>query len=548
MEETALLEATETAPDPALGGNFSEFGIMEEAPEPRLSLKPVKAGALVAAPSLAPETTDPENDFQGLDDAVSIVMKNYNRNLGYIPEVERAAKEIKDLGGEYTRALPGRGQLLSKLRAPKMPPPPQFQGRDEWQAFGSAGTVLAMFGSLFSRRPMTAAMNAAAASMEAIRNGDLQTYALQTKAWKDQSELALKQADMENGIIKTILDDDSKSWDQRLVLAKAYASSLGDKVTASAAASGDIKQLVGIYEKKAEIAKDLRGQIAQMKPERLLIDHFVNQYKAENSGQTPKAEDIVAFMDTVPDDKDAKQRNVNNIMRTYGVDQQTASSIVYGINKVVIEPTTQTPYLVNTLDGTFKTMTPSAAAVPPPTANEGAATGPTERTLYGMAPKVTGPLPAAGDFASRVPFVGTVAPEIAQARAAVNGMKGEFLRALSLNPRFPVAEMQRIEREIDLDPAVFDNVNAYRNRLVGIDDALQIREVNERATGNDNNLSVDARKNARDASNIIRNFRRSLGLPTRFHTDEETAEGLKKMAPGSDFIAPDGLIYTKKKK
>jgi hypothetical protein len=66
-----------------------------------------------------------------------------------------------------------------------------------WEQFGSPGFVFAMLASSFTGMPMTNALNAGAAAMNAINKGDMEAYHREFDAWKQNTELAVKRFEME---------------------------------------------------------------------------------------------------------------------------------------------------------------------------------------------------------------------------------------------------------------------------------------------------------------------------------------------------------------
>jgi len=91
-------------------------------------------------------------------------------------------------------------------------------------------------------------------------------------------------------------------------------------------------------------------------------------------------------------------------------------------------------------------------------------------------------------------------------RQTFAAVQNDLIRALSVNPRFPVAEMQRIEREIAISPGVFTDPVSMRERMVSVNDYLRGRLQNEDRAANDASLPVDTRRAALSAANSIRDF------------------------------------------
>jgi hypothetical protein len=69
---------------------------------------------------------------------------------------------------------------------------------DLWSQFGSPGFVISMLASAFTAQPMNTALNAGAAAMNAINQGDMQAYNKQFAAWKENSDLTIKRLNQEH--------------------------------------------------------------------------------------------------------------------------------------------------------------------------------------------------------------------------------------------------------------------------------------------------------------------------------------------------------------
>lgn len=90
--------------------------------------------------------------------------------------------------------------------------------RGPMEQFGSVGFIFAMAASAFTRTPMTSALNAGAAAMTAIQQGDEKAYEHAYKAWKDNSDLAIRRFDMEHRLYEDadkLLTTDMDLWKQK---------------------------------------------------------------------------------------------------------------------------------------------------------------------------------------------------------------------------------------------------------------------------------------------------------------------------------------------
>jgi hypothetical protein len=240
----------------------------------------------------------------------------------------------------------------------------------------------------------------------------------------------------------------------------------------------------------------------------------------------------------------ARETRINEMMSTYGVDRITASRIVDNVDTVAADPVTGMPLLVNRMSGESRPVTaagPSLAGPPaaapttaaPTTAapaaagsgtaapsatptTEGSAGEQPRRTLWQMAPDVTGLVPAIQETAQGV--TGQVGVNVAPAglvrdRQTFANAQSELIRALSINPQFPVKEMERIRQEVSISPGAMTDERSLRERMRAVDTYLREKLENQTRAGQDASLPVDTRRAARQAAEDIRNFLSILGVP-----------------------------------
>lgn len=179
---------------------------------------------------------------------------------------------------------------------------------------------------------------------------------------------------------------------------------------------------------------------------------------------------------------------------------------------------------------------PAPAAAPAQTGEASAGTG----DFFGRAGDITGPVPAAADMASRIPAVGALVPgqEMARARQEVTLAQRDLVRVLQNNPRFAEGERQAIEREVSIGPRLFDNPEAYRQRLIAIDDSLRRRLEQARTTAQSRQVSQEERAKSMDLVNAIEPFLQQLGVPPLVRTPEEA----RQLPPGTVFRNPQGQV------
>lgn len=254
-------------------------------------------------------------------------------------------------------------------------------------------------------------------------------------------------------------------------------------------------------------------------------------------------------------DPSERERRIEDIMRTNGVDRTTASNIVNGIVVIRNNPVTGEQEQVNVLTNEVAplrraaapaapavggaTAEPAAPGAAPSAAAGGQPPAQPSRTLWEMAPRVTGISPAIQERVQGV--AGQAGVNIADEglirdRQTFATVKNDLIRALSANPRFPVAEMERIEREIAIAPGAFTDARSLRERMVSVNNDLRRRLQNEDRAANDTSLPVNDRQAALSAANNIRNFLSVLGVPegadtAQLPSSSRSSRGNRPQAP-----------------
>lgn len=133
------------------------------------------------------------------------------------PAIDEAISEAKDLH-QMSRAMAAKWMSESDK-------PPQNM-RQAWSQWGQVAGALALFGSLFGRHSMNAALNAAGEMMQAANTADQRAYDIAYKQWSDHLDRGMKAIEVLNKEAMDIISDAKLSYDQQLsqldTLAKAY--------------------------------------------------------------------------------------------------------------------------------------------------------------------------------------------------------------------------------------------------------------------------------------------------------------------------------------
>ncbi|WP_373054604.1 hypothetical protein [Thioalkalivibrio sp.] len=136
--------------------------------------------------------------------------------------------------------------------------------------------------------------------------------------------------------------------------------------------------------------------------------------------------------------------------------------------------------------------------------------------LYEAAELGTGPYSALRDLGSRAAgFDPTesvpIAEETIEARSVIELSNRNLLRSLSNNPRFPVAEMNRIREQTQIEPSAFDSPRRLRSRLREVENYIQGEMESARRVANNPNTPMAQRQAYRQAADDMENYLSRFG-------------------------------------
>jgi hypothetical protein len=118
-----------------------------------------------------------------------------------------------------------------------VPKAPNMEFREALDVFKNPAVVLAGLGSLFTRRPLTTAMNAAAEAMNGYQQGQEDTFKLKQKEWEDATKAALEQNNIELEKYKEAWDLHDRNVQESFAKMTAASSGFDDPVMRNAVAS-----------------------------------------------------------------------------------------------------------------------------------------------------------------------------------------------------------------------------------------------------------------------------------------------------------------------
>jgi len=222
----------------------------------------------------------------------------------------------------------------------------------------------------------------------------------------------------------------------------------------------------------------------------------------------------------------------DELMKVYGVDEKTATGLATGTVKINTNPVSGESVIVDTLTGTSKpivaTETPSTK--PKPT--------PPKQTLWEMADLSTGILSAGkaawGATAGQIGL--PIAEKTEYARQRVRSAQQKLVRSLSINPRYPVAEMTRIKEETRIAPEIFDSSQSLRVRMRAVNDYLESEIITNQSIASNPKMPTEQRKNALQSVEAMQSFLRELGVPKESPKELEGQAGANLSKEDTDLI------------
>lgn len=186
-----------------------------------------------------------------------------------------------------------------------------------WDKFGSPGFVISMVASAFTAMPMNSALNAGAAAINAINEGDYEAYHRHFDTWKENTNLTLKRIDLEEkqfNQIENLRKDDFNGWKARM---ESILAQFNDQRKLAMLQNGYFPELIEAIDAQTKAREQLsEAQLnIQRNDARLMI--FRNFLGGSKDPQ--KIADAASFSDMVMSEpKTAEQIAVKNVVTAPG--------------------------------------------------------------------------------------------------------------------------------------------------------------------------------------------------------------------------------------
>lgn len=221
----------------------------------------------------------------------------------------------------------------------------------------------------------------------------------------------------------------------------------------------------------------------------------------------------------------SRDEAIQIMMDEYGITRMDAASIQDGVSKIVTDPVSGQTMLVNQATGKARKVeftNPQAeqAITLESTRPDEESASEDQISLWDIAnSSTTGVLPAIEEAAQKLTgsltggSINLQDPEIAVQRQQFLNAQQRFIRALSLNRRYPTTEQERLRKELGILPSAFTDPQTLRARIIALDSYLnnEIDILNQSV--NDPNTPVDQQREDSATLKDVINFKRILGVP-----------------------------------
>jgi muramidase (phage lysozyme) len=162
---------------------------------------------------------------KGLESAI----KELNAGSGDLAETMKRIRAAQDRADQAQDAA-----MKAIAKAPEKP------DMDGVKHISGLATIVGLLGGLFTKAPMLASTNAAAAALEAYNAGDLRNYNIAYKTWENQTNMLFKIADMNASRVRDIMNEEKLPLEERRAKVDVLLRALGlSQVADEARIKGD---------------------------------------------------------------------------------------------------------------------------------------------------------------------------------------------------------------------------------------------------------------------------------------------------------------------
>jgi hypothetical protein len=202
-------------------------------------------------------------------------------------------KTIKEEILPELRAGRQAAEGLKPPAPPPMQPPPEVQPRGQGDAWGSLAMAVAMFGSAFTRQPLTNALNAGAAVNNAFKKQDADAARQALDQWKAHSDYAIKLHDFQYQAYRDALSKIGQDRAGTLAELQVLAAAFKDDGLSQLLQAGQVAQIgphIDYLKKQNEKLGNETETENQLK--QLRIEALDAQKKGDTEGERHALEQI----------------------------------------------------------------------------------------------------------------------------------------------------------------------------------------------------------------------------------------------------------------
>lgn len=202
---------------------------------------------------------------------------------------QTAVENLRNLQSQYMKMAGRHTPVPADPRLQDVKPPPQFDYTDPMKALLNPGVLVATLGSFFSRAPMTAALNAGAAAVNAYHKGEKELYDKKRQEWKDNVEQALKENEIALERYNVAWKRSDASVKDKMAEMQAIASAMKMEPVLAALQSGQVDRVDKIYEGLQKAQDHIRDSLFKyelssrehmmtMAPDRQAMNKFMQEH------------------------------------------------------------------------------------------------------------------------------------------------------------------------------------------------------------------------------------------------------------------------------
>lgn len=153
---------------------------------------------------------------------------------------------------------------------------------DPIAAFGSLGSVFGILASAFTHAPMENALNASAAAINAIKQGNEKDYERAYKAWQDNTKLALDKHKIQHEQYQDAVELLKLNMAAGEAKMRVLAAKFGDEKTLFLLENGMSKEVIDLQASREKLALDLQTNRNKVALENFKMSTLMNdpRYKA----------------------------------------------------------------------------------------------------------------------------------------------------------------------------------------------------------------------------------------------------------------------------